>query len=97
MKATREDMLRDIEAEVRYTRQMIGRDAFAPEVMQAMGEVPREEFVPANMRGAAFENVSVAPDMRASEAYKRRLVAVLAGRAAALAAGFPEAGGGIDR
>jgi protein-L-isoaspartate(D-aspartate) O-methyltransferase len=56
MKATRQDMLRDIEAEVRYTRELIGRDALAARVMQAMGEVPREKFVPSNMRGAAFEN-----------------------------------------
>jgi protein-L-isoaspartate(D-aspartate) O-methyltransferase len=56
MKATREDMLQDIEAEVRYTRELIGRDALATRVMQAMGEVPREKFVPPNMQGAAFEN-----------------------------------------
>jgi len=56
MKATRQDMLSDIEAEVRYTRHMIGRDAFAARVMQAMADVPREKFVPANLRGAAFEN-----------------------------------------
>jgi protein-L-isoaspartate(D-aspartate) O-methyltransferase len=56
MKATRQDMLSDIEAEVRYTRELIGRDALAARVMQAMGEVPREKFVPSNMRGAAFEN-----------------------------------------
>jgi protein-L-isoaspartate(D-aspartate) O-methyltransferase len=56
MKATRQDMLRDIEAEVRYTREQIGRQAFATRVMQAMGEVPREKFVPPNMQGAAFEN-----------------------------------------
>jgi len=56
MKATREDMLRDIEAEVRYTRQLTGREAFDARVMQAMAEVPREKFVPNNMRGSAFEN-----------------------------------------
>jgi protein-L-isoaspartate(D-aspartate) O-methyltransferase len=56
MKATRQDMLSDIEAEVRYTRELIGRNALAARVMQAMGEVPREKFVPSNMRGAAFEN-----------------------------------------
>jgi protein-L-isoaspartate(D-aspartate) O-methyltransferase len=56
MKATREDMLHDIEIEARYTRELIGREAFAARVMQAMGEVPREKFVPPNMLGAAFEN-----------------------------------------
>jgi len=49
-------MLHDIETEVRYTRELIGREAFAPRVMQAMAEVPREKFVPPNMQGAAFEN-----------------------------------------
>jgi protein-L-isoaspartate(D-aspartate) O-methyltransferase len=56
MKATREDMLHDIKAEVRYTRELIGREALDERVMQAMGEVPREKFVPPNMKGAAFEN-----------------------------------------
>ena len=56
MKATRQDMLHDIELEVRYTRELIGREALAARVMQAMGEVPREKFVPSNMQGAAFEN-----------------------------------------
>jgi len=56
MKATRDDMLHDIEAEVRYTRELTGREAFAARVMQAMREVPREKFVPPNMLGAAFEN-----------------------------------------
>jgi protein-L-isoaspartate(D-aspartate) O-methyltransferase len=56
MKATRQDMLRDIETEVRYTRELIGREALAERVMRAMGEVPREKFVPPNMQGAAFEN-----------------------------------------
>jgi len=56
MKATREDMLHDIETEARYTRELTGREAFAARVMQAMGEVPREKFVPSSMQGAAFEN-----------------------------------------
>ena len=56
MRATREDMLHDIEIEARYTRELIGREAFAARVMQAMGDVPREKFVPPNMQGAAFEN-----------------------------------------
>lgn len=50
------DMLRDIEREVAYTRDEIGRDAFAPEVMTAMAAVPREQFVPDYSRGHAFAN-----------------------------------------
>ena len=50
------DMLRDIEREVAYTRDEIGRDAFAPEVMAAMAAVPREQFVPEVSRQYAFVN-----------------------------------------
>ena len=50
------DMLRDIEREVEYTRNEIGRDAFAPEVMTAMAAVPREQFVPEVSRQYAFVN-----------------------------------------
>jgi protein-L-isoaspartate(D-aspartate) O-methyltransferase len=51
-----EDMLRDIEREVAYTRHEIGRDAFAPRVMAAMAAVPRVEFVPESGRHLAFAN-----------------------------------------
>lgn len=51
-----EDMLRDIEREVAYTRHEIGRDAFAPRVMAAMAAVPREKFVPESGRHLAFAN-----------------------------------------
>jgi hypothetical protein len=43
-------MLRDIEAEVRYTRSLIGKDALDAQVMQAMARVPRHEFVPAALQ-----------------------------------------------
>jgi len=52
----RERMLLDIEREVMFTRHAIGRDAFAPAVMQAMRDVPRESFVPDTLRAYAFEN-----------------------------------------
>jgi len=47
-------MLRDIEAEVRYTREMIGRDRFSPQVMEAMERVPRHEFVPVEYQAQAY-------------------------------------------
>ncbi len=50
------EMLADIDAEVEYTQHMIGKAALDARVMQAMGTVPRDEFVPANMKAAAFEN-----------------------------------------
>jgi len=56
MKTGTQKMLEDIEAEVRYTRSMIGRDAFAPRVMAAMAEVPRHEFVPGQEQVYAYAN-----------------------------------------
>jgi len=49
-------MLDDIESEVRYTRKMIGKDAFTKKVMTAMEQVPRNEFVPNAYLDAAFDN-----------------------------------------
>ena len=49
-------MISDIEAEVRYTRQMIGKNALDPRVMAAMANTPREEFVPRSYGDAAFDN-----------------------------------------
>jgi protein-L-isoaspartate(D-aspartate) O-methyltransferase len=51
-----ETMLRDIESEIRYTRDLIGKDAFDPRVMAAMAEVPRHEFVPELERTCAYAN-----------------------------------------
>jgi protein-L-isoaspartate(D-aspartate) O-methyltransferase len=49
-------MLRDIESELRFTRGLIGKDALDARVMAAMARVPRERFVPGNMRPLAFRN-----------------------------------------
>jgi protein-L-isoaspartate(D-aspartate) O-methyltransferase len=49
-------MIADIEREVAYTSSMIGRDRFDPRVMDAMYEVPREMFVPADLQYAAFDD-----------------------------------------
>lgn len=49
-------MIREIEAEVQYTRSMIGKDQLDPRVMKAMSEVPRDRFVPADLQYAAFDN-----------------------------------------
>ena len=56
MKPGSEKMIEDIEAEIRYTRSMIGRDAFSPRVMAAMAEVPRQEFVPGHQQVYAYAN-----------------------------------------
>ena len=49
-------MIADIEAEVAFTRRMIGRDQLDPRVMDAMRRVPRDQFVPTDMRRMAFAN-----------------------------------------
>lgn len=49
-------MIADIEDEVAFTRHMIGRDHLDQQVMAAMREVPRDAFVPAELKGAAFDN-----------------------------------------
>jgi len=56
MKASLKRMLAEIEAEVEYTRDLTGRKALDPRVMAAMTRVPREEFVPGDLRDAAFDN-----------------------------------------
>ena len=54
--SAQEKMLRDIRAEVKYTRRFLGKDAFEPDVMEAMRIVPRQEFVEPDMRAFAFDN-----------------------------------------
>lgn len=49
-------MIADIESEVAFTRRQIGRNELAPEVMAAMQKIPREEFVPDDLRKYAFDN-----------------------------------------
>ena len=51
-----QQMLRDIDREMRLTSRMIGRDRFSERVMAAMREVPRDAFVPETERRFAFEN-----------------------------------------
>lgn len=56
MKKKMERLIADIESEVRFTRSLIGRHELDPRVMKAMASVPRDEFVPVNLRYAAFDN-----------------------------------------
>ena len=49
-------MIEDIEQEVALTRYLTGRDNLEPRVMDAMLEVPRDAFVPEEMKQAAFRN-----------------------------------------
>ena len=49
-------MLAEIEQEVEYTSRMIGKRRLAPAVMQAMGRVLREAFVPPDLQAYAYDN-----------------------------------------
>ena len=49
-------MLDDIDMEVRYTRKYIGKDALSITVMEAMRQVPREQFVSDDMKRLAYSN-----------------------------------------
>jgi len=51
-----QQMVDDIESEVLLTHRMTGRDHLSPRVMEVMREVPRDAFVPSDMKHAAFCN-----------------------------------------
>lgn len=51
-----EKMIADIESEVFYTQKMIGRDSLGERVMDAVRKVPRDKFVPEQMKQFAFAN-----------------------------------------
>ena len=51
-----ERMLHDIEAEVRYTRNMIRRNTLDSRVMEAIKNVPRHVFVDPGMQASAYDN-----------------------------------------
>ena len=54
--AQHQRMIREIEADVRATRQHIGKNRLDRRVMEAMARVPRHEFVPPGYRDQAYEN-----------------------------------------
>jgi len=49
-------MLKDIEMEVHLTRYLIGKNSLDDNVMAAMKQVPRHEFLPPDMRYYAYDN-----------------------------------------
>lgn len=51
-----EQMLRDIRREAELTRDVTGRAAFSARVMDALAAVPREAFVPEDLRARAWCN-----------------------------------------
>ncbi|MGB5339494.1 MAG: protein-L-isoaspartate(D-aspartate) O-methyltransferase [Gammaproteobacteria bacterium] len=56
MKKNVQRLLDEIESEVRYTRNLIGKNELDPRVMDAMARVPRDEFVPPDLRAMAFDD-----------------------------------------
>jgi len=52
----RRELLRRIEDEVRETEHWLGKDRLAPEVMAAIGRVPRHAFVPRMEEAYAYRN-----------------------------------------
>ncbi len=52
----RQQMIADIESGVAATRSMTGRDQLDPRVLEAMRHVPREDFVPDDLRRSAFRD-----------------------------------------
>ncbi len=52
--AKRGQMVRTIEAHIRETSFAIGRDHIDPRALRAMGAIPREEFVPEDLRQASY-------------------------------------------
>jgi len=52
----RQDMVEEIEGDVRETSAYIDKEALDERVMEAMGRVPRHEFVPAELRPHAYKN-----------------------------------------
>lgn len=54
--ARRAAMIREIEADVMYTASYINKRALDKRVLEAMGQVPRHEFVPASQQRYAYEN-----------------------------------------
>jgi len=52
----RRELLRQIEEEVRETAHWLGKDHLAPEVMAAVGRVPRHAFVPRMEEAHAYRN-----------------------------------------
>lgn len=56
MTSPTEKMLRDIKKECGYTQGYTGKTHLSPRVMEAMGKVRRDQFVPDNMKPYAYDN-----------------------------------------
>ncbi len=50
------EMLRVIESECRFTKGLTGRAVLQQKVLEAMGQVPRDAFVPGPLKSIAYDN-----------------------------------------
>lgn len=77
----RREMVRQIENTILQTSDYTGRERFDPRVMRAMADVPRHEFVPEAMRGAAYLNrpLPIGKGQTISQPYIVALMTELAG------------------
>ena len=55
-KTSADAMIETIRSEAKYTASYTGRETFSEQVMQAMREVDRKAFVPANYENLAYDN-----------------------------------------
>jgi len=69
--AAREAMVREIERDVRATSDYLGKEQLAGKVVQALANVPRHEFVPPELRWAAYANkpLPIGHDQTISQPY----------------------------
>ena len=56
---SRHRMVEEIALHAAFCRQEIGREALAPRVLESVGDVPRHEFVPDELRSYAYANQSL--------------------------------------
>lgn len=56
MKKLAKKMLREIEEDVKYTRNMTGKSKLSDETIAALSKVPRDVFVPEHLKELAFVN-----------------------------------------
>ena len=59
--ALRTIMVQEILAHAQLAREQLGKDTLAPSVMDALGRVPRHDFVPLELRQYAYAGLP-APD-----------------------------------
>jgi protein-L-isoaspartate(D-aspartate) O-methyltransferase len=78
--ALREQMVQVIAIYAHYSSEILGKDAFDERVMEVMGEIPRHEFVPLELRAYAYADgpLPIGYDKTISQPYMVALMTDLA-------------------